>query len=259
MDFRVVGAHQDESIDGRSIAFLIDGTIALDAGGLAGGLTANELAGIGHVLLTHHHFDHVKDLMWLGLTRINSGSDDPVDIYCSQTALGVMREHLFVLWGLDFFKALPGRHASFVHRPLHAGRPFQVGPYDVLPLENRHHPVPVLAYQLTTPEGKRLLFTSDTGPGIRDIWPLAEPDLLVTEVTYPDRLNALAPRVGHLTPSLLEDELRAFEETKGYLPRVLVCHINQTEEATVVEELAEVARRLHATIDIAHEDMRIEL
>ena len=129
----------------------------------------------------------------------------------------------------------------------------------MLPLDNRHHAVPVTGYQLTGPDGRRLLYTGDTGPGIRDIWALVQPDVMVTEVTTPNARESIARVAGHLTPALLEAELVAFRDLKGYLPRVVVCHVNQLGEADVHRELAEVARRLQATIEIAREGMQIEL
>ena len=48
MHLQILGGHQVESAEGRATAFLIDGTIAIDAGGLTGGLT---LAGVAVVLV----------------------------------------------------------------------------------------------------------------------------------------------------------------------------------------------------------------
>ena len=67
MHLQILGGHQVESAEGRATAFLIDQTIAIDAGGLAGGLTLAEQARIEAVLVTHYHFDHVTDLPFLGL------------------------------------------------------------------------------------------------------------------------------------------------------------------------------------------------
>ena len=64
---------------------------------------------------------------------------------------------------------------------------------------------------------------------------------------------------GHLTPSLLEAELAAFRSEKGRLPRVLICHVNQSRQELVLAQLDGVARRLQATIDLAREGTVIEL
>ena len=152
MHLQILGGHQVESAEGRATAFLIDGTIAIDAGGLTGGLTMEQQAAVEAILLTHHHFDHISDL-----------------------------------------------------------------------------------------------------------WPLVQPDVLVTEVTTPNARESIARVAGHLTPALLEAELVAFRDLKGYLPRVVVCHVNQLGEAAVRRELDAVAQRLQAGIEIAREGMLIDL
>jgi 3',5'-cyclic-nucleotide phosphodiesterase len=256
---QILGGHQVTSCEGRATAFLIDGTIAIDAGGLAAGLSLAEQERIEAILLTHHHFDHITDLPFIGLLALESGR--PVEVHCTQLVHDTLVQSILngAVW-LNLFRPIPGAPAAaFVHRRVTAGTPFTVKQYEVQPVENRHHPVPVTAFQLTSPEGRRLLYTGDTGPGISDIWPLVKPDLLVTEVTFPSARENVARIAGHLTPALLEVELVAFRDRRGYLPRVLVCHVNQAGQDEVERELAEVARRLQAKIETAREGMRIDL
>ena len=63
MQLRVLGAHNMESRDTRMECHLIDGVLALDAGSLARALSFEEQRGVRAVLLTHRHFDHIKDLL----------------------------------------------------------------------------------------------------------------------------------------------------------------------------------------------------
>jgi 3',5'-cyclic-nucleotide phosphodiesterase len=256
---QILGGHQVESAEGRATAFLIDGTIAIDAGGLTGGLTIAEQDRIDTILLTHHHFDHICDLPFVGLLALDGSRQ--IAVHCSQLVHDTLVQTILngAVW-LNLFRPIPGGPpAAFRHCRVAAGVPFAVKQYEVLPVENRHHPVPVIAYQLTSPEGRRVLYTGDTGPGIRDIWALVEPDVMLTEVTTPNTREAIARLAGHLTPALLEAELVAFRGQKGYLPRVVVCHVNQRGQAEVRREVGEVARRLQAPIEIAHEGMRIDL
>jgi ribonuclease BN (tRNA processing enzyme) len=259
VQLQILGGHQVESSEGRATAFLIDGTIAIDAGGLTGGLTLAEQLRIKSILVTHYHFDHITDLPFIGLLALETKNQ--IAIHCTQQVRDALVQGLLngVIW-LNLFNSVPGSpEPAFAHRRVVAGTPFELGAYQVLPIDNRHHTVPVTGYQVTTPGGKRLLYTGDTGPGIRDIWPLVQPDVLITEVTFPEAHADMAKMVGHLTPRLLEDELAAFREVKGYVPRVLICHVNQQFDELVAEELAEVARRLQATIEIAREGMTLDL
>ena len=65
MEIQILGAHQLESKGTRLTSLLIDGTLAIDAGGLTSALSLPEQEKIKTVLLTHHHFDHSRDLVTL--------------------------------------------------------------------------------------------------------------------------------------------------------------------------------------------------
>ena len=74
MEIRVLGAHMLESRDTRHTCFLIDNVMALDAGSLASALTVSEQAKVAAVLLTHRHFDHIRDLPTLRRLRTGRAS-----------------------------------------------------------------------------------------------------------------------------------------------------------------------------------------
>lgn len=257
MEFRVLGGHQADSTEGRPISFLIDGTIAIDAGGLTGALSMADQNRVEHVLLTHQHFDHIRDLAFLGLNALVAHRQ--VQIHCTHVVHELLRQTILnnAIW-LDFFVRPDPHNPTFVHQPIEPGRTYEVGGYTFRTVDNRHHSVPVVGYEVEAASGKRLLYTGDTGPGIRDVWAQVQPDVLIIEVTYPNAERA-APEHGHLTALLAEQELIAFRDLKGFLPRVLVCHPNQAHESVIADELAEVARRLQAEIEITHEGLCFNL
>ena len=65
MEIQILGAHQLELKGTRLTSLLIDGTLVVDAGGLTCALSLPEQKKIKTVLLTHHHFDHTRDLVTL--------------------------------------------------------------------------------------------------------------------------------------------------------------------------------------------------
>lgn len=52
---------------------LSDGVIALDAGGLTRSLTFDEQLAVEAVILSHRHFDHIRDLFPFGVYKGHSG------------------------------------------------------------------------------------------------------------------------------------------------------------------------------------------
>ena len=62
MKLKVLGCSGGELPGHRTTCFLVDGALAIDAGALTASLPLEELLGIDDILLTHSHFDHVKDI-----------------------------------------------------------------------------------------------------------------------------------------------------------------------------------------------------
>jgi len=65
---RAVGPHNCASRTTRLGYLLVDDRIALGAGSLAVGLTLEEQKRVRHVFSSHLHYDHVRDLLVLGLS-----------------------------------------------------------------------------------------------------------------------------------------------------------------------------------------------
>ena len=57
---------------------------------------------------------------------------------------------------------------------------------------------------------------------------------------------------GHLTPCLLEAELKDFYSVRGYFPRVIATHMNPPWEAVVRSEIAALAEAMGTNISVAN-------
>ena len=73
MNVRILGARKMEAKGARHACFLIDDCLAVDAGGLTSALALDEQDRLQGVLLTHHHYDHCRDLPTLGLNLRDGG------------------------------------------------------------------------------------------------------------------------------------------------------------------------------------------
>jgi ribonuclease BN (tRNA processing enzyme) len=253
MRLRILGARQGESLTTHYGAFLIDDTIALDAGSITTLLRLDEQQRLRDVVLTHHHFDHVKDLAPLGLNLRNLSSDAQVNVWCTELALMELRATLFRgnFW-IDYFTWPTPEHPAYLHHAVVEDKPFVIADYRFrgIPVP---HPLPTLAYEVIGPDGSTLLYTGDNGKGAGAAWARSRPGLLVTECTVPNALAEVAERAQHLTPALLEAELEAFRSAAGYVPTVLLVHVNPAHEATIRAEVAAVADRLGTPLTIAEE------
>jgi ribonuclease BN (tRNA processing enzyme) len=121
------------------------------------------------------------------------------------------------------------------------------------------HSVPTVGYQVASADGKTMFYTSDTGPGLAGCWQRVSPQLLITEVTAPDKYKKWAAGSGHLSPGLLKQELTSFRELNGYLPQVVVVHMSPHLEKEIETEIAAVSKALGGSITLAYEGMELNL
>ncbi len=256
MKLRVLGAHNVESRHTRMESHLIDGALALDAGSLTRSLTADEQRGIRAIILSHRHFDHVKDLLPLGIAIRNEGVT--VDVYAIQDTIDavtdtLMNGRLFP----DFLNSPSAEAPIFRMRRVEFYQPFEALGYSALAVPVPHS-VPAAGYLLAS-EDVSLFYTGDTGRGLSAAWEHAAPDVLLTEVTFGNDNAAGARAAGHLTPALLMEALGEFKKRHGRVPQALVSHINPAWEESVRSELAEITRESGQRFIVTEADMTIEL
>lgn len=256
MELEVLGAHNCESLDTKLVSLLIDQTIAIDAGGLTSSLSLSAQQRIKAILITHHHFDHIRDLATFGMNAYMSG---PINVYALDSVLGVISTHLLneVLYPDFRQKPLPEK-PSLKFCPLEPNKEVIIEGYRVLPLPV-HHNVPAIGYQVTSPDEKSIFYTGDTGSGCASCWEVVSPQLLITEVTVPNRFEFVVQASGHLSPRLLKQELLDFKRIKGYLPPVVIVHMSPHIEGEIREEVAQVAEELKAKITLGREGMKFVL
>jgi len=245
--------------------FLIGGTIAIDAGSLASALDLADQEKVQHVLLTHGHWDHLRDLP-LFLDNTFGRRSEPVTIWGLGSVLEALRAHVFNdhLWP-DLGRFSP---AAIELREVVPGQSFALLAEDcsleVVPIPS-YHGVPATGYLIRylSSRGDRnedrtkttfpnppssasgalragLALTTDTGYAPAFFDALAQTaDLagLVIEVSFPDRLEELAKASYHLTPTLLARGLEVVLRQHPEL-RVWASHLKPRFEFEIREELA---------------------
>jgi len=256
MELEILGAHNCESRDAKLTSLLIDQVIAVDAGSLTASLSLEAQQRVKAILITHHHFDHIRDLATFGMNAYMIG---PINIYALDSVLGVISTHLLneVLYP-DFRNKPSPDKPALKFCPLEPNREVLIEGYAVLPLPVSHT-VPTIGYQITAPDKKSIFYTSDTGRNTSSLWEAVSPGLLVTEVSLPDKFESFAQESGHLTPRLLKQELLDFKRVRGYLPPVVTVHMSPHIEGEIKDEVAQVAEELAATITLGYEGMKISI
>lgn len=254
MNVRILGARKMEARGARHACFLIDGRLAVDAGGLTSALALDEQDRVEGALITHHHYDHCRDLPTLGLNLRDAGAS--ALILGEPAALRVIYAHL--LDGRIYSDATsvraPGAPPSLSLRPFAAGETRTVLGYDATSVRV-DHPVPTMGY-IVSADGMRVGFSGDTGGALMGFFAHpTPPDVLFVDVSWPDRMRDQAEQARHLTPSMLRREILAAREAGLAIPRLIAVHRSLRTEDELLRELAALQTELRVDLEPGWEDM----
>ena len=258
MKVRVLGAHKTESRHAKHTCFLIDGVLGLDAGSLASSLSAAEQGRVQAVLLTHQHFDHIRDLPTLGLSRVGDGKT--IGLYGLAETNDAVHRHL-LNWELypDLTESLGQEPPKFKLNPVAPGKSFAAMGYDISPITVTHT-VPNVGYVVRADSGRALAYTGDTDSDISAFFAddLAA-DVVFVEVTFPNRLADQADLTKHMTPAGLRSHLAHALSAGLQVPKLVVVHMSLEHQDEIVEQLASVAKELSIDLAPGYEDMELEI
>jgi len=236
MQLRVLGCSGAESPGHHPSAFLLDGSLLLDAGTIGAVLAPEDQLRIRDILITHPHLDHICGIPLLADNLIIQGFQQGVHLVSTSEVLAAIRAHLLngVIWP-DFTLIPSAADPVLCYGEISLEQEIQVGGFSVKAF-GVNHTVPAVGYRIAR-GGTTLLYTGDTGPTDR-IWEMAgDLSALLVEVSFPDDMEAMARMTGHLTPSLLRTELAKLGKRP---PRILVTHLKPQFYEKIAAELAAV-------------------
>jgi ribonuclease BN (tRNA processing enzyme) len=227
------------------------------ASALTSGLTFEDQKNLKAVLVTHHHYDHVRDIPALAMNLYLSGGK--IDIYALEPAITAVKTYFLNGDLYPRFFERPADDPVLRFHNMVPGEARQIEGYTVHPVAV-NHPVPAIGYEIKSSDGKGIFYTGDTGKGLTDAWRQVSPNILIIELTAPNKYEAaVGDGSKHLTPRLLQLELESFKRTKGYIPSVVLVHMSPLEERYIKKEITAVAHSLNADIVLAKEGMKITI
>lgn len=244
MKIEVLGCHGSETPEANAAGFLINDHILLEAGTASSVLSMERQQKIKHVIISHLHLDHIKSLPFLADNRIGE-EENSLTVYGIQEVIDGLKTHVFndSVWP-DFTRIENGKTPLLLFHPLVQGVTTQIGDVEVLPVAVKHS-IPSVGL-LIRHEGRSLLYTGDTAP-TQEIWNLAAktPDLasLIIESSFPDRMQKIATISGHMTPSVLVQEIRKMNRPE--VP-IYIFHMKPKYEEIIVKEIKRLlGNRVH--------------
>ena len=248
MKFRIVPS----TSDGRQqllTTYLINETLAIDAGAIAVGLSKDEQLRIGSIVITHAHLDHILSLP-LFVTDLFEDIGDPVDVYLTDSDFEAVNKYLFnprVWIGLETLKN--SRTELLRFHTIKSGQAFIAEGLKITPVPVNHT---VLTQGLLIEDDySALLFTSDTGP-TDQIWETANKceklRAIFIDLSFPNTYTELARISGHHSPETLLEELPKIRPDID----VYGVHLKAAYREAIVEEVRglNIPRLKVAEIDV---------
>lgn len=238
MRLRVLGSSGAEFPGKMTPAFLVNDGLLLDAGTIGAVLTEDEQWGIKFIMLTHAHLDHIKGIPFLADNIILKNAGHQVFVKSTAPVLKTLKDNLLndAIW--PDFTAIPNKEKPVILlEDIETLSRYNVNGYHVTAYEVNHS-VPAVGYLVEDSEGKRLLYSGDTGP-TESIWSACDQqiDAAIIEVSMPNSMEQMALMTGHLTAALLNVELG---KMKLRPHRILVTHPKPQYISTILEELGGV-------------------
>lgn len=236
MKVRVIGCSGAEFPGFNLPAFLIDRQILLDAGTIGAYLSEDAQWKIRHIIVTHAHLDHIRGIPFLADNIIIKNKRHNVTVIGIAPVLRVLKNNLLnnKVWP-DFTMIPSSEKAVLRFLEIKPGSPININSYKVTAYRVNHS-TPAVGYIIEDGKGERLLYTGDTGP-TNTIWKEAgriRIHCAIIEVSFPDKMKAMALKIGHLTPELLGKEI---EKMKMIPDKILITHPKPQHIKTIRAEI----------------------
>lgn len=249
MKFRIVPS----TVDGRRqllTSYLINDSLAIDAGALAIGLSPEEQLRIRSIIITHAHLDHIISLP-LMVTDMFEELDQPINVFATPSDFDALQKHLLTdrVWiTLETMKN--SRTDLIAYHPIKSTESFFTEGLKITPIPVTHG---VLTHGLLVEDDQdALLFTSDTG-ATEKIWEATKDcdklRAIFIDLSFPNRLTELARVSHHHSPATLLEEL---PKIKPGVP-IYAIHLKAFYRDQVAAEVAALNNPLIQVAEVGRE------
>jgi len=206
---KVLGAAGSYSHESKATSFLINNTIAIDAGNIIQSLGV-KCCELEHIFISHTHYDHIVDLPFVIESYLEC-REKPLKVYALSENIEKLKEHLFN-WSIwpDFETIMDknDKEAVLQFIPVTYGETVHIDDIEITIIKS-NHTVPTCGFKIQKAD-QAFVISGDTY--INDtLIDLINNDKsissLLIDVSFSSDKDELAYKSKHLTPKLLEKML----------------------------------------------------
>ncbi|MGI6395539.1 MAG: MBL fold metallo-hydrolase [bacterium] len=231
-----IGCYGSDLENKKCISMQVTPSTIIDAGAIMS-MEIAQLLEIKNVIITHSHFDHIKSLPMFADFMLSYGNYS-FTVYTTEKIMSEIKSHVLnnLIWP-DFTK-LPSEESPTIHfKSVDFDKPFVIDGIEFIPIK-MNHLVESMGF-IIKKGSSSIAYSGDTFICENFIDHVNENSSIKTicwETSFPNRLERIAIASKHLTPSLLEEELKKLKRKSD----IHVFHIKPNLEDEIVSELEEI-------------------
>jgi len=197
MKVHILGAHNCEGQNTRLVSLLVDDQLVLDAGGLTSSLSFEAQKKLRAILITHYHYDHIRDIPLLAMNLYLKGAT--INIYSILAVRDALSTNLLNGQLYPNFLEKPPHNPTIRFNLMEPYRAVPIEGYSVLTVPT-NHAVPTVGYLLPLLRVRLSSIPGIPGP----VW------LPAGNMYHP---SCLLPRLRH------QIDIKNLAGSRGILPR----------------------------------------
>ena len=223
------------TLEQRLTCFLIDESVAVDAGSIALALTTEQRQKVRDIIVTHPHMDHIASLP-IFVDDLFGELTEPIRIHATEEVVGLLERDVFNDNVYPRFAELRNQHGPVMeYVPFRVGEEFRVAHLRATAVDVNHI-VPTVGLVVT--DGRSTVaFSSDTA-ATDELWSLINKtrnlNALFIEASFPNSMHELAKASKHLTPQTMAEELTKLSHN-GI--DILAVHLKPAYRPTLLKEI----------------------
>lgn len=232
-----LGCYGSDLENKKCISMQVTESTIIDTGSLMSSLDISQLLEIKNVIITHSHFDHIKNLPMFADFMLSLGNNQ-FTVYTTEKIMTEIKTHILndLIW--PDFSQLPSKNKPTINfQPVEFDRPFNLDGIEFLPIEVNHL---VESLGFIIKKGKAsIAYSGDTcncDNFIDHVNDDRSVKMICWETSFPNRLKHIAVASKHLTPSMLEQELSKLKRNHD----LHVFHLKPNLEDEIIADLNKI-------------------